>query len=289
MNALVLLTLFMFFKSSVNQNVLKSEETECNEDQVCISLKSCEPFYQLFVRASTDLTDSLWRKHIINSMKDRFCGPRGKRNVCCPKNQKEVIIGSFDINEETVSGDVVLVDSRSVVIKDFVYKGEKQYPPVLIGGSSEKPHADPDNAVVFTFPYEAKSIGIDDARAVLLGSFDGNRNLLLTLPRDLGFNFQSLKWISSWSRDLATNFGHATLVFEGSDEDEETDLESDMFVEEGEFDNGDDNNDEDDEENEDDNNNDNEDDDNDDNDNDEDNDDKIVKIFSKLSSGNYVS
>merc|ERR1712111_124005 len=116
-------------------------------------------------------------------------------------------------------------------------------------------------------------------RAVLLGSFDGNRNLLLTLPRDLGFNFQSLKWISSWSRDLATNFGHATLVFEGSDEDEETDLESDMFVEEGEFDNGDDNNDEDDEENEDDNN----------NDNDEDNDDKIVKIFSKLSSGNYVS
>lgn len=231
----------MFFKSSF----LQRDRYGCKEDQVCTSLTSCEPLYKLFVRASEDPGDSVWRKHIVNSMKDRICGPVEDRNVCCPKDQTEVIIGSFDINEETVSGDLILVDSQSVVIRNLFYKGKEEYPPNLIGGSSEEPHADPENAVVFTFPYQEEPIGIDDERAVLVGSFDGSRDLLLTIPHDLGFDIHDLEWISMWSRDLVKNLGHADLVFIGTNYDETIDLdieeisqriESEIFHDEYELD-----------------------------------------------------
>merc|ERR1712243_366479 len=90
-----------------------------------------------------------------------------------------------------------------------------------------------------------KPIGIDDERAVLVGSFDGSRDLLLTIPHDLDFDIHDLEWISMWSRDLLKNLGHADLVFIGTNYDETIDLgieeisqriESEIFHDEYELD-----------------------------------------------------
>merc|ERR1719394_2197761 len=113
-------------------------------------------------------------KHIIGSLRERICGPKNLRKVCCPRSQDKVneLIGSFQQKLYGVNGDVYILDSQSFLIKNFQYTGEG-----------------PDG--------------------VLTGRFDGQRDLIVTLPE--GTNTEQISWLSVWCRDFGVNFGHATL------------------------------------------------------------------------------
>ena len=66
------------------------DHDDCREDQECISLQSCSPVFKLLEDAKDDARTSNWRKHIIGSLRERICGPKNLRKVCCPRSQDKV-------------------------------------------------------------------------------------------------------------------------------------------------------------------------------------------------------
>lgn len=181
----------------------------CRGDQECISLKSCRSVFNFLEDARDDPSTSNWRKHIIHSVKERICGLKQERRICCPRNQEKenVKIGSFQTKLYGVTGDVFIMDSQSFLIRNFKYSGEGP-DGIITGGFSGEPNNNPD--VIFSFPFSGKfSLHLEDGKSETIDRFDGQRDLLLTLPD--GINAFQLKWISVWCRDFGVNFGHAIL------------------------------------------------------------------------------
>ena len=119
----------------------------------------------------------------------------------------QVKIGSFQTKLYGVTGDVFIMDSQSFVIRNFKYSGEGP-DGIITGGFSGEPNNNPD--VIFSFPFSGEfSQHLEDGKSETIDRFDGQRDLLLTLPD--GINAFQLKWISVWCRDFGVNFGHAIL------------------------------------------------------------------------------
>merc|ERR1712126_721119 len=103
-------------------------------------------------------------------------------------------LGEFTGNDE-IGGEIFLLDKKTLVIKNFKYTGSapKAY---LIGGfkkfvpldNDTRPNLKNGQDVILQFPYQGDAISeFDDPRLQDLGdeefTFDGKRNLLLTLPQ----------------------------------------------------------------------------------------------------------
>ena len=124
-----------------------------------------------------------------------------------PSKFAQELIGFFQQKLYGVNGDVYILDSQSFLIKNFQYTGEGP-DGVLTGGFSGEPNRDPD--VIISFPFTGEySQHLEDGKSETLGRFDGQRDLIVTLPE--GTNTEQISWLSVWCRDFGVNFGHATL------------------------------------------------------------------------------
>merc|ERR1711915_239 len=135
------------------------------------------------------------RNHLVEIAKERVCGDKSQRMICCPKELHPFkFLGEFTGNDE-IGGEIYLLDKKTLVIKNFKYTGSapKAY---LIGGFKKfvpldkdtRPNLENGQDVVLQFPYQGDAISkFDDPRLQDLGddefTFDGKRNLLLTLPQ----------------------------------------------------------------------------------------------------------
>ena len=63
----------------------QDQESKCREDQECVPLVSCNPVFELILDVKDDPVNSDWRRHVIDVIRERVCGPRMLRKVCCPK------------------------------------------------------------------------------------------------------------------------------------------------------------------------------------------------------------
>ena len=65
----------------------KLEEERCRSDQDCVPLVSCDPIFDLLLEVKDENSDSQWRSHFVNVVRDRICGHQQKK-ICCPTSQK---------------------------------------------------------------------------------------------------------------------------------------------------------------------------------------------------------
>merc|ERR1711915_1117924 len=217
------------------------------------------------------------RNHLVEIAKERVCGDKSQRMICCPKELHPFkFLGEFTGNDE-IGGEIYLLDKKTLVIKNFKYTGSapKAY---LIGGfkkfvpldSDTRPNLENGQDVILQFPYEGNAISkFDDPRLQDLGddefTFDGKRNLLLTLPQkkaedkdekkkekrsvgyleergvgqskddgdnkdeDDGLNVSDLKWIMIWCNQAGVDLGHVILDNGGKTLFGDDNIENDIF------------------------------------------------------------
>ena len=98
------------------------------------------------------------------------------------------------------------LDSQSLILRNFTYDGAAP-DAFLIGGVSARPSGRPD--VVFPFPFPGQHYQFGDKRIAAWGAFDGSRDLVVTLPKEV--QVSELRWLSIWCRQFGVNFGQAFL------------------------------------------------------------------------------
>ena len=69
-------------KKNEKSNTEKFSEGECQRGQVCIKLRQCDDAVELLSEAETTFDDDR-KNHIIDLLRDRVCGRRTDRTVCC--------------------------------------------------------------------------------------------------------------------------------------------------------------------------------------------------------------
>ena len=60
-----------------------------SEDQECIDFTSCNAFTNLLdqIQERGERKGSPWRNHMVEIAKERICGHRSERRICCPKER----------------------------------------------------------------------------------------------------------------------------------------------------------------------------------------------------------
>lgn len=94
-----------------------------------------------------------------------------------------------------MSGDVIALDSRSVMIKDLVYSGDQPDTHFTVG-TGDRPS-----------PYGTK-VPDEEGRMESLKTYR-NRTVILTLPPSV--DLMSVSWLSIWSQSLQTNFASVSI------------------------------------------------------------------------------
>ena len=177
---------------------------DCYQDSVCLPLLHCSPVYRLLENVKQEPDDSLLRRNLIHHVRGRVCGEREERMVCCPLVRQDMKIGSFSNVYHDVSGDVFVLDSHSLIIKNFSYDGTAPDAFFIAGSSGEPDNSYPD--AVLSFPFTGEHYELEDSRIQRLEMFQGEEELVLTLPPDLPVT--SLQWVSVWCRQYGIDFGH---------------------------------------------------------------------------------
>jgi len=116
----------------------QDKESKCREDQECVPLVSCNPVFELILDVKDDPVNSDWRRHVIDVIRERVCGPRMLRKVCCPKIPL-VEVGKLKPYYYNVNGAVHVFDSQSLLIKNFSYTGQGP-DAILYAGVSGRSH-----------------------------------------------------------------------------------------------------------------------------------------------------
>merc|ERR1712117_71363 len=167
----------------------------CDINSSCIPIKSCEPIIsQLSLAKETSDLDK--KRKIIREVREKVCGDRRDRLICCPGtdpdvtgNLQPVMLGSFKNYYHNIGGNAYALDSKTILIKDFTYDGEGPDAFFLAGTSGKPSRLSGD--VVLPYP------------------FDGSEDVVLNLPS--GVSVQDLRWLSVWCRDYQIDFGHLTF------------------------------------------------------------------------------
>jgi len=152
------------------------------------------------------------KRSIISQVREKVCGERRERLICCPQARNQgsgegVKIGSFRNIFHDISGEAFALDTKTILIKGFTYDGEGP-DAFFLAGTSGKPSRVNGN-VVLPYPFEGEHFSYSDRNIpLLLRSFDGE-DVVLTLPP--GKTVDQLRWISVWCRDYQINFGHVTF------------------------------------------------------------------------------
>merc|ERR1712222_291811 len=173
------LPLLALTTSVKTQNSISS----CPIDSECIPIKTCAPIISQLSLAK-ETSDIEKKRMIISQVREKVCGDRRDRLICCPQATPDVVgrspvkIGTFRNIYHDIGGVAYALDEQNILIKDFTYEGEH-------------------------FSYSDKNIPL------LLRPFDGSEDVVLTLPP--GYSTTDLKWLSVWCRDYQINFGHVTF------------------------------------------------------------------------------
>jgi len=185
----------------------------CPISSACVPIKTCAPIISQLSLAK-ETSDVAKKRKIIGQVREKVCGDRRDRLICCPQPGPDVAgtapvqIGSFKNIYHNIGGEAYALDAQNILIKDFTYDGEGPDAFFLAGTSGRPSRLDGD--VVLPFPYEGEHFSYSDRNIpLLLRPFDGSEDVVLTLPP--GYSVTDLKWISVWCRDYQINFGHVTF------------------------------------------------------------------------------
>ena len=131
-----------------------SQSEDCYEDTLCSPVRGCSPVYQLLANVKQEPDNSQFRRNIIHYVRDRICGDRLQEKVCCPLLKQDMMIGSFTNLYHDVSGDVFVLDSHSLIIRNFTYDGTAPDAFFTAGVVGVEPHDNPDAVLSFPFTGE---------------------------------------------------------------------------------------------------------------------------------------
>merc|ERR1711971_158483 len=191
-----------------------SEDCLLGED--CIGIRSCTPVVEQLQRAKAT-QDATKRNEIIQAVRDKVCGKRKERKVCCASSEQEPLqifaqqespkkIGTFNNIFHDIAGTAYALNSTTVLIKGFNYDGEGP-DAFFLGGTHGPPSK--SGEVVMPYPFEGRHFNYRDKNIPILGRFNGNKDVVLHLPPST--TVDQLKWISVWCRDYTVNFGHVNV------------------------------------------------------------------------------
>merc|ERR1711970_1467566 len=158
--------------------------SSCSVGEECISIKSCKPIIEQLTRAK-ETSDVVKKRSIISQVREKVCGERSARLICCPKEGsksvgRQVKIGSFKNIFHDIGGEAFALDSQTILIKGFTYDGEGP-DAFFLAGTSGKPSKASGN-VVLPFPYTGEHFSYSDRDIpLLLRPFSGE-DVVLTLP-----------------------------------------------------------------------------------------------------------
>ena len=186
----------------------RCESEDCYEDTSCHDVRGCSPVYQLLENVKQEPDNSLFRRNIVHHVRDRICGDRQQKKVCCPLLKQDLKIGSFINLYHDVSGDLFVLDSHSLIIRNFTYDGTAPDAFFMAGVTGEAPHAAPD--AVLSFPFNGEHYDYQDERLPRLEMFEGEQDVVLTLPPSLPVT--RLQWVSVWCRQYGIDFGHVIFT-----------------------------------------------------------------------------
>merc|ERR1712080_98749 len=112
-------------QNSVSEDCLIGEE--------CIGIRSCSAVVEQLQRAKAT-QDATKRNEIIQAVRDKVCGKRKERKVCCAPSEQEPLhtfaqeapkkIGTFNNIFHDIAGTAYALNSTTVLIKGFNYDGE---------------------------------------------------------------------------------------------------------------------------------------------------------------------
>jgi len=210
-----LLLATLTFAVVVAQN---SVSEDCLAGEECIGIRSCTAVVQQLQRAKAT-QDATKRNEIIQAVRDKVCGKRKERRVCCASEQQEPLqtfaqaaapvpkkIGTFTNIFHDIAGTAYALNSTTILIKGFNYDGEGP-DAFFLGGTHGRPSK--SGEVVMPYPFEGRHFNYRDKNIPILGRFNGNKDVVLHLPP--GTSVDQLKWISVWCRDYTVNFGHVNV------------------------------------------------------------------------------
>jgi len=204
---LIIFTMALLTNTVTTQNSISS----CSIGEECIAIKTCKPIIEMLTRAK-ETSDVVKKRSIISQVREKVCGERSERLICCPEEGsktagRQVKIGSFKNIFHDIGGEAYALDSQTILIKGFTYDGEGP-DAFFLAGTSGKPSRASGN-VVLPYPYEGKHFSYSDRNIPLLLRPFGGEDVVLTLPP--GRTVGELRWISVWCRDYQINFGHVTF------------------------------------------------------------------------------
>merc|ERR1712212_699413 len=213
----------LLFFAAVSITVVASQNSvseDCLVGEDCIGIRSCTAVVQQLQRAKAT-QDATKRNEIIQSVRDKVCGKRKERRVCCASSEQEPLqtfaqaaapvpkkIGTFTNIFHDIAGTAYALNSTTILIKGFNYDGEGP-DAFFLGGKHGRPSK--SGEVVMPYPFEGKHYNYRDKTIPILGRFNGNKDVVLHLPP--GSTVDQLKWISVsvWCRDYTVNFGHVNV------------------------------------------------------------------------------
>merc|ERR1712243_75167 len=126
-NFCVSLILLIFSQISLIQ-----AQGDCERGQVCKKLRECDEAAELLSEAENTF-DDVRKNQIINLLRNRVCGRRTERTICCAQESSSSAessdnglrkLGSFRNIFHDIGGDAYAVDESTILIKGFTYDGE---------------------------------------------------------------------------------------------------------------------------------------------------------------------
>ena len=94
-----------------------------------------------------------------------------------------------------------MLDSQTLVIRNFTYEGTAPDAFLIGGVSTAEPSGDPD--LVLQFPFEGEHLGYHDTRVNVFKRFDGQRDLVITLPQNVKADMRAMS-DNVWNREHKT-------------------------------------------------------------------------------------
>jgi len=215
--------LFLIFGLTFIHVLPSTVSAECLDTESCEPIRSCRPIIEKLKRVR-QTQDSEKRDKIITEVQSKICGPHKDKLICCPTEQdlqqqqqqqqqpeqEAVFVGEFINIFHDIEGQVYKLSDTQLLIKNFNYDGEGPDAFFLAGASGTKPKSrTTDEDIVLPYPYTGRHYEYLDNDIPILGGFNRDKDIVLTLPP--GITTNQLRWLSVWCRDYKVNFGHATF------------------------------------------------------------------------------
>merc|ERR1712127_116643 len=180
----------------IAQNSLSAS---CLAGEECVRIRTCATVVGQ-LQAAKATQDTGKRNRIIQDVRDKVCGKRKDRKVCCAKEEEEPLvpstpkkIGTFSNIYHDIGGTAYAVNATTVLVRDFHYDGEGPAAFFLAGTAGRPSKA---GKVVLPYPFQGDHFQYRDKNIPILGRFTGDKDLVLHLPP--GTTVNQLKWISVW-------------------------------------------------------------------------------------------